>query len=955
MTLYKQTLEVREINQKILEEYKTEPGWFNNPHVLLVGLNPKLTKNSISDYDLISTYVKENSTDKNKFERQHERAYRSIITSWAKKVDSPLNYLINLNSPWVSYTNLVKVPTVGEQEIPVQEYAKWTNITKEQIEVFNPNLVLIFSKRAAKLLIGEQAEVGQFYEIEGITYYVMYHYAYFSRRGGNAVAFKYFMQERAKINEYLKYNCVIKVTDTYVYYLDIDGKKQKYENPIRFGNLYYVPDPEGTFMSVYGDRLKVGDPKDNPKKYKSFDANLHRSTWFLLKNKVRYTKYYHIISFDIETNFCNTPDNPTGEVLVISLVDSEEDKKVTFVLKNHKDQVVKASGEVYAFDLEEDMFRAFFSYLHQGFDVLTGWYSNGFDVPYVYNRAVKIGMQPSIYISGFSVKQKRDNTWSLSCEDAYLFDSLDEYKSATSGGAKSYALNSIAKELFDDHKLDVAPSQIPGLWKNDINRLVDYCIKDTELLSRIIAKADVFVRIRVLQGICPINADHAHFHSRLIEMSLRYDNPDLKFPTKVYDEDDGNTASGIIVLSPNPGLKDNEVVFDFAGMYASMITSLNISPDRLTVKEDNVTKIGNTKFDVSKIGVIPALELKIISLRKEQERLRDRYDPRHSKYKEYSLKRDYIKTFGNSVYGVLLYKKFILYSPPTAQAILDAENLLITFIKHYVENTNKHVDYGDTDSIFVNFPGKYTVDKLIKEADAFVEDLNKALKEYVRTITTDEQILRVYTISVGVDKIYSKFYMTDKKKRYFGFVVAKKGKKYEKPEIDVTGFETRRKDTPEFFKPIYLGLYSLVLNKKIDEISRFAQAVKTTLMKKDTQALISRLKLGKNVGDLDSDDIDKQMGDYKVKSTSWKAVMNGGVKIYRGDTLNLVYTKTGPTNYVGQPVDVDYELYYNKFFVEKVRLVSKDLYNLIKPETTRKRKQKKRKPIEASLDEFQSA
>ena len=942
MTLYRQVVEVREFNEQLLTEKRTEPGWFNNPHILLVGLNPKLTKNGESDYDLISRFIPEKIKDNPVLtEKYHEKSYRNIVVNWAKKVDLPLNYLLDLSSPWVSYTNLVKIPTTDEGQLTEEVVNEWAEITKNQINIFNPNLVIIFSKRAAIALLGNDAQVGQFYERDGIRYYVVYHYAYFSRRGGNEIAYKYFMQEREKINTYLMKNAVIKVTDNYVYYLDIDGRKQKYDNPVRIGNLYYVPDKNGPYKSVFGHNLAIGDPKLNPNKFESYDANLSKTTWFLLQNEIRYTKYYHIIAFDIETNFCNTPDNPTGEVLIISLRDSENDSRVSFVLRHHEGQVIKGRGQVFVFDLEEDLLRSFLMYLHKGFDVVTGWFSNGFDIPYVFNRAVKLRIKPSEYISGFSVKQQDDKTWRLFCDEGYIFDSLEEDKSATSGGAPGYSLNARAKTLFNEQKLDVAPSQIPSLWKENPDHLLDYCITDVDLLSKIIVADDIFSRIRVMQNLCPINSDLAHHNSRVIEMLLRYRNKHLKFPSKGAKHT-GERTSGIIVLDPTPGLRKNVVVMDFSGMYSTIITTFNISPDRLTTNTVNVTSVNGRNFDVTTPGVIPALELEIIALRKKYEQERDKYPLNHPKYKEYSLHRDYIKTLGNSMYGVMSYKKFFIYSPDAAQAIVDIEQLLINFIKNFAESLGLVVIYGDTDSIFVEMPNDLTVDQLITAAEDFKNKINHALREFAETITTKEQLEKVYNISVGIDKIYSKFYMTNKKKRYFGWKVFSKGRKMEKPSLDVMGFETRRKDTPDFFKPIYYGLYALVLNNNLDAISRFADNVKRVLYQKNIQDLISRLKLGKNVGDVDGEDDDERMGDYKVKSTSWKAVMNGGVKIYRGDTLNLVYSTQGPLHYAGQPIEVDYDLYYQKFFVEKVKLVSDDLYQQIKPAAKPRKKRKKK-------------
>ena len=109
--------------------------------------------------------------------------------------------------------------------------------------------------------------------------------------------------------------------------------------------------------------------------------------------------------------------------------------------------------------------------------------------------------------------------------------------------------------------------------------------------------------------------------------------------------------------------------------------------------------------------------------------------------------------------------------------------------------------------------------------------------------------------------------------------------------------------------------------------------------------MIIHLKLGRNVGEFDEDG-NLGPGDFKNKAISWQAVKNGGVKLFRGDVIDMIFTKDGPLHYTGQTVEVNYDMYIEKFLLAKVRLVNKELLEYtkevlgIEKKHTRKRKEK---------------
>ena len=943
MIFFKNILKLREYNSKIHDEKKTEMGWFMNPHILLVGLNPRLTKNGVTDHELISRYSKD-------LYISHEQAYRRIVIDWMENTKNPLLELIDVKSKWVSYMNLVKEPTVSEGEITTEQYAYWKEVSSKQISLLDPNLVIIFSKKAAAVLLGENIEEGQFKRANGITYILLYHYAYFTRQGGPKEAKKYYAAAREKIDSWLRLNAIIKVTDKAVYYKDIDGKKKSYENPEKNNNTYFIKDPNGQWISVYGDRLSQGDSKVSPFSLEAFDGGLSPTKRFLTTKDVNFAKYLSIFAFDIETNFCNTPADPVKEVLMVSCQSTELDKRINLVLRHPSwlDRSKVENGFNRIFDEERSMLLAFWKILAElQPDIATGWWSNKFDVPYLANRTMKIGLDPNAIgkiddiVEGFVLRANRDG-WDIYSEKTYFIDALEEFKASNS--AKGYSLNSVSKELFNDEKMDVAPSEMPGLWEKDPQHLIAYCEKDVVLLVRIIAHADIFDKIRTLQGFAKVNAEDTHHNSVMIEYLIRRKYKNMKFPMKKKNRT-SKAVSGILVLDTIPGRYKNVVVFDFSGMYSSLITTFNLSPEKLTTDVFGVTDAGKYKFKVDTEGVLPAIERDVMKERAKYEYIRDHTEEGTDERKKAERRRDNLKTLGNSIYGVETYPGFFLYSYETGQAIVDLEGMMLMYVKdHLLKKFGLRVLYGDTDSLFVELSQEIEEQGLLSEAKRIVDDLNQALIRFALIHTTKEQVEKYYSISLGIDKLYSRFYITDKKKRYFGWLVGKKGKSVEK-RLDVTGFDTRRHDLPEKFNQPLLKIYGFVLEDDMQGYAEFVKQFVSEIHHASISEMIIHLKLGRNVGEFDEDG-NLGPGDFKNKAISWQAVKNGGVKLFRGDVIDMIFTKDGPLHYTGQTVEVNYDMYIEKFLLAKVRLVNKELLEYtkevlgIEKKHTRKRKEK---------------
>ena len=183
----------------------------------------------------------------------------------------------------------------------------------------------------------------------------------------------------------------------------------------------------------------------------------------------------------------------------------------------------------------------------------------------------------------------------------------------------------------------------------------------------------------------------------------------------------GKQIRGGIVYQSTPGLHDNVIVLDFAGMYPSIIIALNISPDTKDPNGDVVAANG-IRFNSKTIGVIPRILKKLKVKRKVYKKLKAEAESKaleeertlseataltKSLIKQYDLKQYAIKVLMNAFYGVMGYERFRLADAEMGDAITSTGQKLSTSCKFDVENTSVifkdkaikiQVIYVDTDS-----------------------------------------------------------------------------------------------------------------------------------------------------------------------------------------------------------------------------------------------------------------
>jgi DNA polymerase elongation subunit (family B) len=535
---------------------------------------------------------------------------------------------------------------------------------------------------------------------------------------------------------------------------------------IPYKKYAYVKNSSGQHVSLYGDRVK------KVFNYDKEDPTLHESdvpptTRFLVDQYTdsdEVSEGHRKIFFDIEVEVTDGfPDvmKANNVITSIALYDFLTEKYYTYVFdaKKRLQSYTKDNKIVEVYDTEYEMLNKFFQkYLEIKPTILSGWNSDYFDIPYLYNRAVNVlGVSVANLLSPISQVfynefKKRYVIAGVSC-----LDYLSLYRKFSFSQQSSYRLDYIGEVEVGMKKVSYEGT-LNDLYENDLQTFIDYNIRDVKILVELDKKLNLIEISRGIAHLGHIPYEEVFMSSRYLEGAILVYLKKLGIvapnkpprPKKFLDD----KFAGAYVQSPQAGKHDWVYDLDITSMYPSVIRSLNISPETKLGKvegwdAEEFLKKGLTKtytmnnnkgkevgkftngelenylitnkisiasngvmYRTDKQGLIPALLTKWFNERVEMRKLVKKYHEEGNKeLEDYFDRRQYIqKIILNSLYGVLGLSVFRFYDLDNAEATTLTGQALIKFSKkitnHFYNkelgDNDDYVIYIDTDSIFAS-------------------------------------------------------------------------------------------------------------------------------------------------------------------------------------------------------------------------------------------------------------
>ncbi len=596
------------------------------------------------------------------------------------------------------------------------------------------------------------------------------------------------------------------------------------------------------------------------------------------------TNQIKITTIDIEVKSENGfPDveSAAEEILLITLQDYNTKEILTWGLGpfNNKQKNVKYK----AFRTEYELLTDFINWWmieDNTPEVITGWNSELYDIPYLCRRLERILGEKLM---------RRMSPWGLVTEkEVYIagrkniaydvggvtqLDYLNLYKKFTYKAQESYRLDYIASVELGQKKLDHSEfDTFKDFYTKGWQKFVEYNIIDVELVDRMEDKMKLIELAITMAYDAKVNYADVFYQVRMWD-TIIYNylkKKNIVIPPKERSDKDAKYA-GAYVKEPIPGKYDWVVSFDLNSLYPHLIMQYNISPETLTetrhpsvtvdrllqeqevIEGDYAVCANGAQYRKDVRGFLPEIMEKIYKDRtiykKKMLAAKQEYEKKKTKTLEKEIARcNNIqmarKIQLNSAYGAIGNQYFRYYKLANAEAITLSGQVSIRWIENKMNaHINKilkteEVDYviaSDTDSIYLNmgplveavYKGREKTNEGVvtflnkiceMEFEPFIESSYEALASYVNAYDQKMFMKRENIAERGI---------WTAKKRYILNVWDSEGVRYEEPKLKMMGIEAVKSSTPAPCRTMIKDALKLMMNDTEENVQKYIEECRT--------------------------------------------------------------------------------------------------------------------------------
>jgi len=638
----------------------------------------------------------------------------------------------------------------------------------------------------------------------------------------------------------------------------------------------------------------IKEAKEWVENYKNQPELVHGSTMYSYNyiadeypNRINYdVDQILIVTIDIEVECENgfpSPEEAVEPLLSITVKNHQSKKFVVWGVgkfQNDRDDVtyVECSDELH-------LIKEFLSFWesHQP-DIITGWNTEFFDIPYLCNRIEKLCGEDEVkrlspWRSVFSrevFKMGRKHQV-FDIQGVSHLDYFDLYRKFTYTAQESYRLDHIAFVELGDRK-DGNPYETFSEWyQKDFQSFIEYNIMDVEIVDRLEDKMKLIELCLTMAYDAKVNymdvLGSTKYWDILIYNYLREKN--IVIPQKKHNSK-AEKFEGAYVKDPQVGMHKWVMSFDLNSLYPHLIMQYNISTETLVAQEKvpnmSVDKLLNKEVDTSilkgvtltpngalfktnKQGFLPELMQSMYNDRSKFKKLMLEAQQDYENTKDPKLLKDISKYNNiqmakkislNSVYGAIGNAYFRYYDLLVAEAITTSGQLAIRWIERAVnqylnkllKTDNKdYVIASDTDSVYVVFDelvnkvysnGENTekivafLDSVAKnKIEPFMDKSYQELHQYVNSYEQKMQMAREVIADKGI---------WTAKKRYVLNVHNSEGVQYKQAKLKVMGLEVVKSSTPAPVRAKLKEALSIIMNGNEKELNTFIQTFREEFM-----------------------------------------------------------------------------------------------------------------------------
>jgi DNA polymerase elongation subunit (family B) len=387
------------------------------------------------------------------------------------------------------------------------------------------------------------------------------------------------------------------------------GKRHYQEFPANY--VFYYDDPRGKFQSIYGTPVARFSSRSNKEFRKElrirngkrfYESDINPVFRCLEENfKGQDAPKLHAAFFDIEVDFdpekgYSRPEDPFNPITAISVYLNWLDQLVTLAVPPRSlsmqtaQELVADFPNTFLFESESEMLEMFLD-LIDDVDVLSGWNSEGYDIPYTVNRVVRALSKDDtrrFCLWGQFPKQRTFERFGAEAQTYDLIgrvhmDYMQLYRKYTYEERHSYSLDSILEyeELEGKTKYEGTLDQ---LYNQDFKKFIEYNRQDVNGLASLDKKLKFLdlantlahentVLLQTTMGAVAVTEQAIinEAHERGLVVPNRRE--------RLTDED--TQAAGAYVAYPKKGLHEWIGSIDINSLYPSAIRALNMAPETI--------------------------------------------------------------------------------------------------------------------------------------------------------------------------------------------------------------------------------------------------------------------------------------------------------------------------------------------------------------------------------------
>ena len=318
----------------------------------------------------------------------------------------------------------------------------------------------------------------------------------------------------------------------------------------------------------------------------------------------------HVCFFDIEVDFDPTKGfspvtDPFSPITSITVYLQWIDSLITLAIipptltMKEATIMVDEFENTWLYNSEEEMLNTFLDIIDDA-DVLSGWNSEGYDIPYVVNRITsilskshtrKLCLWDQLPKPRSFIKYGKDQeTYDL--VGRLHLDYLELYRKYTYHEMHSYSLDAIGEYELGERKIAYDGS-IDQLYRNDFKTFVEYNRQDTMLLAKIDSKNQFIdlanniahantVLLPTTMGAVAVT-DQAIVNEAHKQNVVIPNRPPRRAEVERTDYSmlETKTAVGAYVASPKKGMHEFIGGIDINSLYPSVIRAMNMSPETI--------------------------------------------------------------------------------------------------------------------------------------------------------------------------------------------------------------------------------------------------------------------------------------------------------------------------------------------------------------------------------------